>query len=153
MIAGLDQLGGLGARVARGEGVAAVVVVVVAAPARGVLPADLADLPMVQLSTPPSPDYVLSLLREQGVEPRVAWQSGVIETVRGMVANGLGYAILTSQPWADISYDGSKLITRPLAWEAKPSSVILVRRKGERLTGTAERFAWLCRDVFGADLR
>lgn len=114
---------------------------------------DLADLPMVQLSTQPSPAYVLSLLRDQGVEPRVVWQSGVIETVRGMVANGLGYAILTSQPWADISYDGSKLITRPLAWEAKPSSVILVRREGEKLTGIAERFAWLCRDVFGADLR
>ena len=114
---------------------------------------DLADQPMVQLSTQPSPDYVLSLLRDQGVEPRVAWQSGVIETVRGMVANGLGYAILTSHPRTDISYDGSKLITRPLAWEVKPSSVILVRREDEKLTGAAERFAWLCRDVFGADLR
>ena len=114
---------------------------------------DLADLPMAMLNTPPAPDYFLPLLREQGVEPKVAWQSGAIETVRGMVANGLGYALLASQTSSDLSYDGKQLVTRPLAWDAKPSRVILVRRAGEKLTGAAERFAWLCRDIFGADLR
>ena len=116
-------------------------------------PGDLAELPMVLLSTPPSPDYFLSLLREQGLEPRVSWQSGAIETVRGLVANGLGYALLASRPSPEQSYDGKPLVTRPLAWDAKPSRVILVRRADIRLTGAAERFAWLCRDHFGADLR
>lgn len=114
---------------------------------------DLADQPMVLLSTPPSPEYFMSLLRDQGVEPNIAWQSGAIETVRGLVANGLGYALLASRPSPEKSYDGNRLVTRPLAWDAKPSRVILVRRAEGRLTGAAERFAWLCRDVFGADLR
>lgn len=114
---------------------------------------DLADVPMVLLNTPPSPDYFLSLLKEQGVEPRVAWRSGAIETVRGLVANGLGFSILASRPPGDVSYDGRGLAVRPLAWDAKPSRVMLVRREDARLTGAAERFAWLCRDHFGVDLR
>ncbi|MFK7941860.1 MAG: LysR substrate-binding domain-containing protein [Paracoccaceae bacterium] len=112
---------------------------------------DLDGLPMVLLSTPPSPDYFLSLLRSQGIEPRIAWQSGVMETVRGMVAAGLGYAILASRPVADVSYDGLGLVTRPLAWDAPASHLVLVRRSDASLTSAAERFASLCRTVFGVD--
>lgn len=114
---------------------------------------DLADLPMVLLNTPPSPDYFMGLLRDAGVEPSVVWESSTIETVRGMVANGLGFALLASQPASAQSYDGLPLVTRPLAWDAKPSRVMLVRPADGPLTGAAERFAWLCRDTFGVDLR
>ena len=114
--------------------------------------ADLAGRPMVLLNTPPSPDYFLALLREQGVEPQVAWRSATVETVRGMVAHGLGYALLASRPEGDIAYDGKPILARPLAWDAKPSRVMLVRRPDIPLSPLAERFAWLCRDVFGADL-
>ncbi|MEM1297925.1 MAG: LysR substrate-binding domain-containing protein [Pseudomonadota bacterium] len=113
--------------------------------------ADLADLPMVLLSTPPSPDYFLSLLRKEGVEPKIAWQSGVIETVRGMVAAGLGYAILASRPVSEVSYEGLGLVTRPLAWEAPASRLVLVRRVGQALSPMADRFARLCRHAFGVD--
>ena len=107
---------------------------------------------MVLLSTPPSPDYFLGLLREQGVEPKVVWQSGAVETVRGMVANGLGFALLSNRPASNLSYDGRQIVTIPLGWDAKPSRVMLVRRADERLTGAADSFSWLCRDFFGADL-
>lgn len=113
---------------------------------------DLADLPMVLLSTPPSPDYFLSLLREQGVEPRVVWQSGVIETVRGMVAAGLGYSILASRPVSEVSYEGLGLVSRPLGWAARPSRLLLVRREGADLSPAAQRFSSICRDVFGVSL-
>ena len=112
---------------------------------------DLADLPMVLLSTPPSPDYFLSLLRAKGVEPKIAWRSGVIETVRGMVAAGLGYSILASRPVSEISYEGLGLVTRPLAWEAPASRLVMVRRAGDILNPIAERFALLCRDFFEVD--
>lgn len=116
-------------------------------------PSDLEDRAMVLLSTPPSPEYFLGLLRAAAIEPRVVWQSNAVETVRGMVANGLGYTLLASKPASDLSYDGKRTIAIPLAWNAAPSRVVLVRRKGDRLTGAAERFAWACRDFFGADLQ
>lgn len=118
-----------------------------------VTPEQLADHPMVLLNTPPSPDYFTSLLRDQGVEPNIAYQSGAIETVRSLVGQGLGFALLASRPKTDVSYDGRKLVTLPLAWPAKPSRVMLVRRDGIALSPAAERFARLCRDMFGADLQ
>ncbi len=113
---------------------------------------DFAGQPMVLLSTPPSPDYFLTLLREQGVEPAVAYRSGSIETVRGLVGQGLGYALLASRPASDLTHDGRRIVRRPLGWAARPSRLMLVRREGARLSPAAERFAWLCRDAFGADL-
>ncbi|MEM6664401.1 MAG: LysR substrate-binding domain-containing protein [Pseudomonadota bacterium] len=113
---------------------------------------DLADLPMVLLNTPPAPEYFTGMLRDQGVEPNVILQSSTVESVRGMVAEGLGFTILASQPGNDQSYHGLPLVQRPLAWEVKPSHVMLVRPEG-RLHGAAERFAWLCRDAFGVDLQ
>ncbi len=115
-------------------------------------PGDFADRPMVLLSTPPSPDYFLTLLREQGVEPQIAYHSGSIETVRGMVGQGLGFTLLASRPAGDLTYDGKRVVRRPLAWAARPSRLMLVRREGVPLSPAAERFAWLCRDTFGADL-
>jgi flavin reductase (DIM6/NTAB) family NADH-FMN oxidoreductase RutF len=113
---------------------------------------DLAGQPMVLLSTPPSPDYYLTLLREQGVEPQVAYSSSSIETVLGLVGQGLGYSMLASRPASDLTYEGRRLVRRPLAWAARPSRLMLVRRAGVPLSPAAERFAWLCRDAFGADL-
>ena len=91
-------------------------------------PGDLEGRPMVLLSTPPSPDYFLGLLREKGIEPRVVLQSSAVETVRGLVANGLGYTLLASRPASDLSYDGKPTVAIPLAWDAPTSRVVLVRR-------------------------
>ncbi len=118
-----------------------------------IAPGDLAGLDMVLLSTPPSPDYFLGLLRAQGVEPKVVLQSSAVETVRGLVANGLGYTLLASRPASGLSYDGKETVAIPLAWEAATSRVVMVRRRDDRLTGAAERFAWSCRAFFGADLQ
>ncbi len=114
-------------------------------------PGDFAGQPMVLLSTPPSPHYFLTLLRERGVEPLVAYRSSSIETVRGLVGQGLGYALLASRPASDLAYDGRRLVRRPLAWAARPTRLMLVRREGVPLSPAAERFAALCRNTFGAD--
>ena len=112
-------------------------------------PGDLAGQDMVLLSTPPSPEYFLGVLEDAGVTPRVAWRSGALETVRGLVAQGLGYSLLASRPATDLSYDGKRLVTRPLAWRAKPARVMLARREGARLSPAAEIFADCCRRHFG----
>ena len=113
-------------------------------------PSDFAGQPMVLLSMPPSPDYFLTLLRERGVEPRVAYRSSSIETVRGLVGQGLGYALLASRPAGDLTHDGRRLVRRPLAWPARPTRLLLVRREGVPLSPAAERCAAICRDAFGA---
>ena len=114
-------------------------------------PADLADLPMVLLNAPPSSDHFPQLLRDAGVDPRIAHRSTSFETVRGLVGAGLGYALLATQPASALTYSGQMLITRPLATPARPSRVVLATRKDARLSAAAERLVWFCRDHFATD--
>jgi flavin reductase (DIM6/NTAB) family NADH-FMN oxidoreductase RutF len=115
-------------------------------------PQDLAGQPMVLLNAPPSRDYFLSILRDAGVEPDIAFRSTNFEMVRGMVGHGLGYALLATKPASSMTYDGRALVTRPLQSATGASRVVLAYRRGARLSVPAERFAWLCRDFFGIDL-
>lgn len=74
---------------------------------------DLADDPYILLNLPSSSQYFLSLLEKANLEPRIAHRSSSYETVRSMVALGLGYSILNLRPNIKRTYTGEKVI--PLA--------------------------------------
>lgn len=112
-------------------------------------PQDLADHSMILLGVPPSSDYFTGILEAAGVTPRVAFRSENLEMVRGLVGQGLGFALMATRPAATMAYDGSLLVTRPLEAEGiEPSRVMLVRRRGAVPSPAAERFIWFCRDFF-----
>ncbi len=113
-----------------------------------ILPQELAEEPMVLLEGQPSRDYFTGLLTAEGVTPNIAYRSTSFEMVRGLVARGLGYALLVTQPACGMSYDGLPLVSRPLISASGPTHLVLVRRKGRVLPSVAERFAALCRSHF-----
>ncbi len=114
-------------------------------------PADLAGRPMVLLNTPPSRDYFRNIMIDAGVTPDVAYKTASLEMVRGMVGQGLGYALLATRPASDLTYDGKRTITRPLVADAPPSRIVLAVRKGATLSPAAEQFLWFCREHFILD--
>lgn len=111
-------------------------------------PADLADQPMILLGSTPGRDYFTAIMEEAGVTPRVAYRSNNFEMVRGLVGQGLGYALLATRPAATVSYDGHLLVTRPLVARARPNRVVLATRRGAAPSPEAEKFIWFCRDFF-----
>ncbi len=113
-------------------------------------PHDLADEPMVLLNAPPNREYYLSIMRDAGIDPKVAFRSTSFEMVRGLVGHGLGYALLATKPAAAMTYDGRALVARPLAVDARSSPVVLAYRADSELSPLAQHFAALCRDVFAA---
>ena len=113
-----------------------------------ITPQDLATEPMILLHAPPSRDYFLGIMQGAGVEPKVAYRTSNLEMVRGMVAHGLGYSILATKPANQVSYDGKPLVERPLISDTQPSRIVLASRQGATLSKQAERFIWLCRDIF-----
>lgn len=115
-----------------------------------VMPEDLAEEPMVLLDAPPSADYFLGLLRAARVEPHVAYRPSSFEMVRGMVGQGLGYALLVTKPAADMTYDGMKLVTRPLIGVHPATRIVVARPKGADAAPAAQRFAALCQQAFMA---
>lgn len=113
-----------------------------------IMPEELAGEPMVLLESNPSREYFPGLLRARGIEPQIAYRSHSFETVRGMVAHGLGYALLVTKPATAMSYDGLPLVYRPLGGGPQKSRLVLARRKGEALAPQVARFFQLCLQRF-----
>ena len=111
---------------------------------------DLAAEPMVLLDVAPSRDYFRSLFEEIGLEPTIALNSPSFETVRGLVANGMGYSLLVTKPANAMSYDGASLVTRPIREPVTPGRIALARRAGDTLSVGAREFADHCRSFFSS---
>jgi DNA-binding transcriptional LysR family regulator len=108
----------------------------------------LAREPMVLLDLPYSREYFLSLFRAVGLEPYVRDRTASFELVRGLVANGRGFSILNLIPRSGTTYEGSKVVCRPLSEQPSPLRVGLAQPAGLRLTHAARAFVAHCRCFF-----
>jgi flavin reductase (DIM6/NTAB) family NADH-FMN oxidoreductase RutF len=106
--------------------------------------ADLAGEPMVLLDAPLSRDYFTGLFTKAGLVPNIAIRTPSFEMLRGLVANGLGYSLLVTNPDSERSYDGRPLVRRPLKDWVDPICVALVRRGGAKSTLGLDAFASHC---------
>jgi flavin reductase (DIM6/NTAB) family NADH-FMN oxidoreductase RutF len=113
--------------------------------------AELLGERLVLLDAPPSAGYFLSLFAGIGT-PRIGYRARSFEMVRGLVAHGLGYALLATKPASSMSYDGKALVTRALADPVPTSRLVLSRRRDAPLSRAAETFLWHCRALFSPDL-
>jgi len=109
---------------------------------------ELAGEPMVLLDMPPSSTYFTRIFIRAGYEPMVRYRSPSIETVRGMVANGYGFSILVIRPAGDLSYDGKRIVRRPILEDVPGSRVALARMAGTRPTRFAQAYTEACHDYF-----
>ena len=102
---------------------------------------ELAREPLVLLDLPSTREYFLSRFLALGIEPIVAHRTPSYEMVRCLVANGHGYSMLNMRPAEDLTYDGKRLVCRPLKDPLVPARVVLVRLAGATLTRRAQAFA------------
>ncbi|HPE60297.1 MAG TPA: LysR family transcriptional regulator [Thiolinea sp.] len=103
--------------------------------------------PFILSDTPYSSEFLLTVLASRGLEPRVAWNAGTFELLRGMVANGLGVSMAYTQPRCSKSYDGHELVYRPISDPLPSQKIVLVRHRDARLT-PATQAVW---DTIRAD--
>ena len=111
---------------------------------------ELANEPLILLDAPPSGHYFLSLFSDQSLNPLVRIRSSSFEMVRGLVARGFGYSLLTTKPAGAMSYDGRALATRPLKDATRPSTIVLASLAQRRASPAAAAFSSVCRDLFKA---
>ena len=96
--------------------------------------AELVDFPMVLLDVAPSRDYFTGLFRNQGLEPWIKYRSPSFETVRGLVAHGMGYSILVTKPEAAVDYNGNALCTKPITEDVEPGYISMTWLEAKRPT-------------------
>ncbi len=96
---------------------------------REVTLAELARDPLVLFDLPGSADYFEGLFARAGLVPRIAFRSQSSESVRSVVANGLGVSVLVMRPPTDISYDGGLLASVPLDRSVPALDILAAWRK------------------------
>ncbi len=112
---------------------------------RSISLAELAAEPMILLDLPMSRDYFLGLFTAAGVEPRIALRSTSFETVRGLVGQGLGFALLGTKPATGVTYDGMAVAARPLAGGSPASEIVMARAPGRPEGEAVTVFKRVCR--------
>lgn len=86
---------------------------------------ELKDDPLVLLDLPDSSSYFLGILSGAGITPRVKYRSKSYETVRSMVAMGLGYAILNQRPRIEETYTGNRAVIVEISDEVRALNVVI----------------------------
>ncbi|QTF73264.1 LysR family transcriptional regulator [Arthrobacter woluwensis] len=99
------------------------------------------DEPFVLLDLPHSRDLMLSIARRSGKEPVVAFRSGSFETVRTLVARGLGYSILHQRPQHGVTYDGGRLAMVEIEDEVPELTTVLAHLRTQRPTARVRAVA------------
>ena len=107
---------------------------------------ELAREPHILLDLPLSREYFMQLFGDAGLEPNVAMRSEHPETIRTLVANGFGYAIVNALPRTGTALDGSPVVAVPLRGDPRPMRLGLAATRGIRETRTVNAFKQHCRD-------
>jgi len=107
----------------------------------------LAEEDFVALEVAPVHEHQFGLFAHAGVQPRVRYRTSSYELVRSLVARNLGFTLLISRPYGDVSYEGRPLSAVPLAGDVLPVEVMLVTPRGVRRTLRVQAFADHCRQL------
>lgn len=94
---------------------------------------DVAEEPAILFDAPPSLERLKAIIRSAGVEPRVKWSGPTMETIRALVARGLGYSIINSIPAVGRSH-GDGVVYIPISDELPKNSLVAVQAHGVRPT-------------------
>jgi len=108
---------------------------------------ELAEYDFVALDIQPVHEHQLGLFAHAGTTPRIRHRTSSYELLRSLVARNLGFTLLISRPYGDVSYEGRPLVAVPLSGEVKTVDVMLARVPGVRPTLRAQAFAAHCREL------
>ncbi|MBA6104637.1 MULTISPECIES: LysR substrate-binding domain-containing protein [Pseudomonas] len=112
---------------------------------------DLSGEPYILLDLPHSREYFLSLFRTANVVPDVVMELRSVEMVRSLVAHGHGVSILVTRPAGDLSYDGRRILCRPLETGVAPQQVVIAASKELNPTRAASAFLKLMGEQFSGN--
>ena len=94
--------------------------------------ADIAQEPAILLDVPPTIERLTAVMRSAGLEPRIGWTSSNMETIRSMVARGLGYSFVQSHPKTGTTYEGGEVVFIPVAEQTTANTIVAVRSAAQR---------------------
>lgn len=113
--------------------------------------ADLKDEPVILLDYQPALSIAHAKFKAAGIEPNIRWTSQNAETIRSLVARGLGYALMMGRPRGDRTYEGLPLVYRRLKESTPENYVAVALQRNLRRTAVIETLITACRMEFPED--
>jgi DNA-binding transcriptional LysR family regulator len=108
---------------------------------------ELSSEPLVLLDLPHSRDYFRSLVAATGTAPDVRYRTQSYETVRSLVARGLGYSVLNQRPATSQTYGGGEIAELQLRDGGPPLEVKIASVGGMAQTARARAVMDLLREI------
>lgn len=87
--------------------------------------ADLLQDPLILMNLPHSRSYFLTLAQMHGISPHIAYETGSVEMLRSLVANGLGVGLLATDILHGVAYDGLDIVRLSLTGTLAPHRIAL----------------------------
>ena len=101
---------------------------------------DIAEQPLIMLTTDEIEEATRKLLGVFGARPRVAFRTRSVEAVRSLVATGAGVAILPDMIYRPWSLEGDRIEARDVSASLPAIHVGLVWRRGLSLSAPLKNF-------------
>jgi len=100
----------------------------------------LSDEPLILFDVSPSTENFERTIGQLGIEPRIGFRTENFELVRCLVARGVGYGVLFQHPRTEVTYDGQRLVSRPVMEELPVTEIGVAYLASRRLTQRALSF-------------
>jgi DNA-binding transcriptional LysR family regulator len=110
--------------------------------------AELLQDPLILMNLPHSRSYFLTLAQMHGVSPQIAHETGSVEMLRSMVANGLGVGLLATDIPHRVAYDQRPIVRMPLTGKLAPHRIALARPARLRSNCLVELFSSYAQRAF-----
>jgi DNA-binding transcriptional LysR family regulator len=105
----------------------------------------------ILLDIPPTIDRVVSMMQAAGIEPKLRWPSSNMETIRSLVAHGLGYSFVNYRPAPETTPDSPGVAYIPIADKLPANPVVATLPKGVKVPRRVAAAIGFVRDT-AADL-
>ncbi|HRO94987.1 LysR substrate-binding domain-containing protein [Citricoccus sp.] len=94
---------------------------------------DIVDEPAVLLDVPPTAERMITTVESAGLAIQVGWRSANMDTIRTIVGRGLGYSFANSIPATGATFDGHKVVYKPVADKTPANAIMAVVPAGQKL--------------------
>lgn len=101
----------------------------------------------VLFDAPQSRDYFFRVFARYDVNPKIAFRSSTIESVRSYVANGLGVSLLSMKPADNSTYDGRYVVPITLEEEIPPIRIVIATHGDPANSPLVDPFISLCQTL------
>ena len=91
--------------------------------------AELAQQPLVLSNQGLSISHILDLFQHRGITPTIAHRAPSFETMRSLIANGLGVGLAYTRPGTTVSYDGLPVVEVRIADDLNPEPIVIATNR------------------------